>query len=202
MLAMVVTLIATVAGAACVTVTGEVGPLHMALGGAPVQLTVNMSWSVAAPPTRESRREYIAACPAFTVAEVEPPGATLIEKSSGAFVVSVSAADVLAAKFESPPYAAVIECDPAASEEVANVATPEAFSVPVLSAVEPSLNVTVPVGVPVLPAAFDTVAVKVTCCPAVTVFAEDVSAVEVACRTLSLTAVEVLAANPAEREGR
>jgi hypothetical protein len=41
--AVVITLIATVAGAACVTVTGEAGPLHMALGGAPVQLTVTMS---------------------------------------------------------------------------------------------------------------------------------------------------------------
>jgi len=42
--AVVVTLIATVArAAACVTVTGEAGPLHMALGGAPVQLTVTMS---------------------------------------------------------------------------------------------------------------------------------------------------------------
>jgi len=41
--AVVVTLIATVAGAACVTVTGEAGPLHTALGGAPVQLTVTMS---------------------------------------------------------------------------------------------------------------------------------------------------------------
>jgi hypothetical protein len=41
--AVVVTLIATVAGAACVTVTGEAGPLHTALGGAPMQLTVTMS---------------------------------------------------------------------------------------------------------------------------------------------------------------
>ena len=41
--AVVVTLIATAAGAACVTVTGEAGPLHMALGGAPVQLTVTVS---------------------------------------------------------------------------------------------------------------------------------------------------------------
>jgi hypothetical protein len=191
-LAVVLTLIATVAGAACVTVTGEAGPLHVALGGAPVQLTVTMSWSAAAPPTSESWREYMAVCPAFTVAEVEPPAAAPIAKSSGAFIVSVSAADVLAAKLASPPYAALIECDPAASEEVANVPTPEALSVPVPSTVAPSLNVTVPVGVLVLPAAFDTVAVNVTCCPVVIGFAEDVSAVEVAVRTVSLTAVEVL----------
>ena len=42
-LAVVFTLIATVAGAACVTVTGEAGPVHVALTGAPVQLTVTMS---------------------------------------------------------------------------------------------------------------------------------------------------------------
>ncbi len=42
-LAVVLTIIATAAGAACETVTGEVGPPHMALEGAPVQLTANMS---------------------------------------------------------------------------------------------------------------------------------------------------------------
>lgn len=42
-LAVVLTLIATVAGAACVTVTGEAGPLHEALEGAPMQLTVSTS---------------------------------------------------------------------------------------------------------------------------------------------------------------
>jgi hypothetical protein len=42
-LAVVLTLIATVAGAACVTVTGEAGPLHAALGGAPLQPAVNVS---------------------------------------------------------------------------------------------------------------------------------------------------------------
>jgi hypothetical protein len=39
-----------------------------------------------------------------------------------AFTVCVSAADVLAVKFESPPYTAVIDCDPRVSEDVANVA--------------------------------------------------------------------------------
>ena len=88
----------------------------------------------------------------------------------------------------------MIECDPAASEEVANVATPEALSVPVPSDVEPSLNVTVPVGVPVLPAAFDTVAVNVTCCPVVAVVGAAVTAVVVVIPiAISVTiAVEVL----------
>ncbi len=41
-LAVVLTLIATAAGAACVTVTA-VGPVHVAFGGAPMQLTVTVS---------------------------------------------------------------------------------------------------------------------------------------------------------------
>ncbi len=43
----------------------------------------------------------MAVCPAFTVAEVEPPAAAPMEKSSG-FIVWLSAADVLAAKLGSP----------------------------------------------------------------------------------------------------
>jgi hypothetical protein len=88
----------------------------------------------------------------------------------------------------------VIECDPAASEEVANVATPEAFSVPVPSAAEPSLKVTVPVGVPALTAAFDTVAMNVTCCPVVAVLGAAATAVVVDIpTTISVTiTVEVL----------
>ena len=42
-LAVVLTLIASVAGAACVAVTGEAGPVHVALAGVPVQLTVTIS---------------------------------------------------------------------------------------------------------------------------------------------------------------
>lgn len=41
--AVVLTLIATVAGALDVTVIGAAGPLHIALGGAPVQFTVTLS---------------------------------------------------------------------------------------------------------------------------------------------------------------
>ena len=54
-----------------------------------------------------------------------------------------------------------MECAPAASEDVANVAVPE-LSVPVPSVVAPSLNVTVPVGMPEPPVPETTVAVKVT----------------------------------------
>ena len=50
-----------------------------------------------------------------------------------------------------------MECDPAVSVVVVKVAMPEPLSVPVPSAVVPSLKVTVPVG---MPAAAVTVAVR------------------------------------------
>lgn len=109
-------------------------------------------------------------------------------------MASVSGTDMLVPKLASPPYAALIEWVPAASEEVENVATPDALSVPVPRVVEPSLNVTIPVGVPMLPAAFDTVAVNVTCCPVVAALGAAVTAVIVSATvTISVTiAVEVL----------
>ena len=72
----------------------------------------------------------------------------------------VSVEEVLLPKFESPLYAAVIECEPTISAEEVNVATPD-DSAPVPNVVVPSLNVTVPVGVPV-PDVGVTVAVNVT----------------------------------------
>ena len=72
--------------------------------------------------------------------------------------VCASALDFAALKFVSPPYDAVIECDPPPNDAVANFALP-LLNVPVLSVVVPSRNVTVPVGVPPEP---DTTAVKVT----------------------------------------
>src|ERR1700676_4285798 len=96
-----------------------------------------------------------------------------------AFVtVSVSTAEVLPVKFASPPYTAVIECDPTVSVDVVNAAFP-ALSATVASVVAPSLKITVPVGVPEV-AAF-TVAVNVTAWPNVDGFSEDTTAVEVAC---------------------
>src|SRR5437867_1116463 len=81
------------------------------------------------------------------------------------FVVCVSLDEVLPLKFASPPYDAVIGCAPTASVLVTNVAWPEAFRVPVPRVVGPSLNVTVPVGVPAPLVFAFTVAVKVTGCP-------------------------------------
>jgi len=59
----------------------------------------------------------------------------------------------------------VIGCAPTASVPVTNVAWPEAFRVPVPRVLEPSLKVTVPVGVPAPLVFACTVAVKVTGCP-------------------------------------
>ena len=77
-------------------------------------------------------------------------------------------------------------CEPTASagmrgklEGTVSVATPLALSVPVPRVVEPSLNVTVPVGVPV-PLVGLTVAVKVTFCPTVDGFGLEVMVVVVA----------------------
>ena len=60
--------------------------------------------------------------------------------------VWVTAADVLAVKLESPEYCAVIVLAPTGSAVVASEALPLASSVAVPSVVEPSRNVTVPVG--------------------------------------------------------
>ena len=57
---------------------------------------------------------------------------------------------------------AVMECEPIARVLVAKVVVPAAFNVPVPRAVAPSLNVTVPVGVPDVEL---TVAVKVLVVP-------------------------------------
>lgn len=81
-------------------------------------------------------------------------------------------------------------CEPALSEEVVKVACPEALSVPVPSVVAPSLNVTVPLGVPP-PLAGVTVAVKITACPTVLGFGDDDSVV-----TVARWAHAVVGANP------
>ncbi len=71
----------------------------------------------------------------------------------------------------------MIECDPAASFVVANVAFPALFSEVVLRTVAPSLNVTLPVGVPEAPGV--TITVKVTDFPRPDGFADDESEVVV-----------------------
>lgn len=77
----------------------------------------------------------------------------------------------------------MIECVPTLNDEVLYVACP-LDKVPVPRVVEPSLNVTVPVGVPPLPLAW---AVKVTDVPEVDGFNEEVTVVVV----VVITAVTV-----------
>jgi hypothetical protein len=86
--------------------------------------------------------------------------------------------EVLAAKFASPVYAAVIVWVPTPSVEVEKVATALPFKVPVPRVVEPSLKVTIPVGVPL--ALEVTVAVKVATSLGMDGFADEISAVELA----------------------
>lgn len=78
------------------------------------------------------------------------------------WTVCVITLEVLAPKLLSPPYAAVIGCAPAVSVEVMKVAMPLPFNVPAPMELLPSLNVTLPVGVPCVDV---TVAVNVTLCP-------------------------------------
>jgi hypothetical protein len=111
-------------------------------------------------------------------------------------MVTDSAAEVDVENPVGPPYPAVIECIPTASELVAYVATPDPFSVPVPSVIVPSRNVTVPVGTAV-PDAGVTVAVNVILVPLAAVVDEAVSAVlvptgTVTAETTTVTAADVL----------
>jgi hypothetical protein len=101
------------------------------------------------------------------------------------FTVCFSFFDVLAPKFTSPPYVTVTIDMPTGNAEVVQVAKPLARdSVP--STVVPSINITVsPSG-----GVGTTTAVKVTSCPEIAGFGEDVSAVVVALRTTWLTAAD------------
>ena len=82
---------------------------------------------------------------------------------------------------------------PAASATVLKNALPLEFSVPVPSTIDPSKNVTVPVGI-VLPVCGATVAVRTTFPPELICVAEAASVVVVAttlCVTVTTTAVEL-----------
>jgi len=72
-----------------------------------------------------------------------------------------------------------MECVPTDSEVVAKLALPDPLRVPVPSVLDPSLNVTVPVGVPEPGAVAVTVAVKVTDCPCLDGLRDEMTAVEV-----------------------
>ena len=85
----------------------------------------------------------------------------------------------LAVKFVSPGYDAVIVWLPTPKAEVVKVATPLAFTVPVPRVAVPSMKLTVPVGTPAPGATGATVAVKVTDCPKVVAFEDELSVVVV-----------------------
>src|SRR5438874_1051913 len=108
------------------------------------------------------------------------------------FTVCVSLEEVLPLKFASSPYDALIEWEPTASVLVTNVAWPEPFSVPVPRVLEPSLKVTVPVGVPAPGLFAATVAVKVTGCPNTDGWTEEVSPVVVPGRVVVVVDADVV----------
>src|SRR5436309_10147064 len=109
------------------------------------------------------------------------------------FTVCVNLGDVLPLKLASPPYDALIEWEPTASVLVTNVAWPEPSRVPVPRVLEPSLKVTVPVGVPAAGLFAVTVAVKVTGCPDTDGLIEELTDVAVlAFFTVWVSALEVL----------
>ena len=95
--------------------------------------------------------------------DAEAAELTSIAVVAARVVASVSGAEVLDVKLESPPYAAVMECVPTVSIEIVKVAIPLLFRVPVPSVVALSRKVTEPVGVALLPEV--TVAVNVTGVP-------------------------------------
>jgi hypothetical protein len=93
------------------------------------------------------------------------------------FTTCVSTGEVEPVKFVSPPYDAVIECEPVASADVLSIAWPDALRVPVPSEFAPSRKVTVPVGTVAFPVGPETVAVNITDCPLVDGFSDDVNEV-------------------------
>jgi hypothetical protein len=106
--------------------------------------------------------------------------------------VWATTADVLAVKLVSPLYTAVMLWEPAPSDEVLNVAVPPPI-VPVPKVVVPSLNVTVPVGIPAPGDTGTTVAVNVTDWPKSDGFNDEVRPVVVfAWLTVWVTALDVL----------
>ena len=87
----------------------------------------------------------------------------------------------------------MIECEPAASVLVVNIAWPEPFRVAVPRVLGPSLKVTVPVGMPPPGLLAVTVAVKVTDCPDADGLAEElINVVVPAFFTVWVTVLEVL----------
>ena len=110
-----------------------------------------------------------------------------------AFTVRLKAVDVAVMKLLSPAYTAVTMCCPCVSAEVWSVARPLLSSVPVPRVVEPSMNVTVPVGVPPPGAIALTTAANVVAWPAVAGLGEALTVtVVLALLTVCVTTAELL----------
>jgi hypothetical protein len=106
--------------------------------------------------------------------------------------LTVSASDVDALFSPSPPYDALIDCEPALSDDVVNAACALPLSVLLPMFVAPEKNVTVPVGRSAVPV---TVAVNVTGEPAATAFVDELSAVDVpTLATFNVCVADVLVA--------
>ena len=102
----------------------------------------------------------------------------------------LSALEVLALKPLAPEYSAVIECVPTVRLDVPHWALPEARATAAHSVLEPSLKVTVPVGVPELAV---TIAAKVTALANVDGLGSACSEVEVATGAAAVVALVVAA---------
>jgi hypothetical protein len=143
----------------------------------------------------------LTACPVVEGFGVEVR-VVVVAAAPGAFTAWVTTAEVLGRNVALPPYSAVSGRVPTASVETDIEALP-LTSVAAPSTVEPSRNVTVPVGTPV---AAVTVALRVTACPVVEGFGVEVRVVVVVFAgagagagafTTWVTTADVLAANVA-----
>jgi hypothetical protein len=105
------------------------------------------------------------------------------------FTTCVTTFEELDWLFASPPYCAVIVCEPPAKIEELKEALPELFSVALPRLALPSEKVTVPVGVPVAPLR---TAVKTTLVLAFEGFRFELSVNDVAACTICVSAVDVL----------
>ena len=138
--------------------------------------SLNVTVPVGVPPLPATVAVNVTDCP-NTDGFAEDTTVVVVE---ACVTVCVRVEEVLPVKFASPLYVAVIECGPNVNDDVANVATPLPFSVPVPSVATPSLNVTVPIAVPDPEPEAVTVAVKVTDCPTADGFPLDTTEVVVA----------------------
>src|SRR5438105_14264282 len=84
-------------------------------------------------------------------------------------------------------------CEVTDSEAITKAARPDSSNVPVPSVLAPSLNVTVPVGVPIFPV---TVAVKVSDWPNTEGFWEELTVVEVGALVTVTLALVLVASDP------